>query len=216
MGKIKYTLASLTALLCLALAVTSATANRLSVTNHNFRAVWTSVEFQGTSGNVAAVLCPLTVEGSFHYNTIVKSLGALIGHVSRASINSAGCIGGHATVLSGTLPWHLQYQGFAGRLPNIERVRFLLAGASFLIEQTAILHFFCLVRSSTEHPFAGEAIVEAGGNIINDQPDPANNIPSVSAGGGGCPEPEGRLHAAAGDGQITVLGNTQRIRITLI
>jgi hypothetical protein len=212
----KLILAGLTATVFMAFAVTSASANRLSITNHNFRVVWTSLEFQGTGGGFAAVLCPVTLEGSFHYNTIVKSLGALIGHVSRASVNSAGCTGGRATVLTASLPWHVQYQGFSGRLPNIERVRLLLANAAFLIEVTAILHFFCLSRTSVEHPAAGEANVEPGGNITSLQPDPANNIPTVSGGGGGCPEPEGRFNARPGDGQVTLLGNTQRIKITLI
>jgi hypothetical protein len=216
MRKVSPRLGVLAAGLYMMLAVTQASANNFSVSNHNFRVVWTSVEFAGSNGNFSPVLCPLTLEGSFHYTTIHKTPNALIGHVSKASINSAGCIGGHATILTATLPWHVQYQGFSGILPNITRVRFLFANAAYLTEITALFHFFCLARSSVEHPIAGEANVEAGGNITNLVPDQANNIPVTSAGGSGCPEPEGRFSAAATDGQTTLLGTTQRIKITLI
>ena len=67
-------LTTLTATLTLALAVTSATANRLSVSNRNFRVTWTSLRLTNNV-NANTMLCPVTLEGSFHSSTIVKTAG---------------------------------------------------------------------------------------------------------------------------------------------
>jgi hypothetical protein len=208
-------LAGLAATALMALAVTNASANRLSITAHNFRVVWTALEFVG-SGGFNTVRCPVTLEGSFHYNTMVKVIDALLGHISRASVNSAGCASGHATILTATLPWRVSYHLFRGTLPGIAAVRLLLQGFSQLIEVTNVLRFFCLARTTAEHPGAAEASVEPGGNFIALTPEVSNRIPTVNAGGAGCPEPEGAFTSGANDGQITQLGSSVRIRLTLI
>jgi len=114
--------AVLGAALAMGLAVGSVSANRLSVSNRNFRITWTELMF--TSG-ATSISCPLTLEGSFHYWTIAKVERALIGNISRASFGSASCPGGHATALQETLPWHVTYDGFRGVLPRITEI-FLL------------------------------------------------------------------------------------------
>jgi len=88
----------------LALAVSGTSARNLSVTEQSLRVVWTPIEF--VAGGRSA-RCNLTLEGSFHYRTIVKREGALSGFITRAILNTSS--GGSATVLTNTLPWHLTY-----------------------------------------------------------------------------------------------------------
>lgn len=217
MTQSKRVLVGFTAALLMALVITNASANRLSLSNHNFRIAWRSLEFGEPGGGLPLERCPLTLEGSFHSNTIRKVENALIGHISRASVITASCTGGSATVLQERLPWHLTYQGFHGTLPRITAVRFLVIGLSLKTGETIVgVNFFCLMASTTESPFAGEAAIEAGGNISTFQPDAANGIPVRGAGGGGCPVTSVNFSSPTGDGQVTLLGNTTRIRLTLI
>jgi len=213
----KIIVASLAATFLMAVAVGSASANRLSISNPNFRVTYRSLEFTEANGEIGTVKCPVTLEGSFHSGTIRKVEHALIGHVTRASVAAASsCTGGSATVLQETLPWHIQYMGFTGTLPIIQSVRLLLAGAAFKLHIRLLFEFFCLARTETNQPAGGEALVEGGGNLTNLTPDPNASIPLTSAGGSGCPSTSGHFQAPGGDGVITLLGNTTKIRITLI
>jgi len=200
------------ATLLLALAVTNASANRLSVSGKNLRIVYRSLEFTEEEAALGTVRCPVTLEGSFHSGTIAKVRGALIGHLSRASIGAASsCTGGDATVLSETLPWHIAYQSFSGTLPRISSVRLSLIGVAALIHIRQVFEFFCRVRTTVTNPANAEALVEAGGTATNLRPDEVTGIPLFE-----CPSSTGHLAAPAGDGAITVLGSTTKIAITLI
>jgi hypothetical protein len=130
-------LAALTAALALAGAVNSASANRLSISSGDFRIIWSPLTFGSSSGGGGTqVVCNITLEGSFHYRTIVKVLRSLIGYVTKARF-AHPCSGSgefwtrngvEANALgtfSNTLPWHLTYEGFQGRLPEISAVRLL-------------------------------------------------------------------------------------------
>lgn len=199
--------ASLGATLLLALAVGAASANRLSVSNQQFRITWTRLTFSEGGGGFA-IECPVTLEGSFHSATIRKVAHALVGHITRASVISRSCTGGGATVLNGTLPWHVTYEAFIGTLPNIGSVRLLLINASF---QIGIPPFTCLARTTNESPAAGTVTREAGGNITTLAADSSFAIPTTGAF---CPFASGRF---AGTGNVFLLGSTStRIRLTLI
>jgi hypothetical protein len=209
---IRLTITALTATAIMAMALTNASANRLSVNGHNVRVVWRTLEFAGAGGGFSATRCAVTIEGSFHSNTIKKVEKALVGHISRASVASP-CTGGTATVTTGTLPWKIDYNGFTGTLPAIRSVRFLLVGMSFRIAKTVLFTFSCDSTTEEAEPSEGEALIEAGGNTLNLVPD-ANT--SFASTGASCPEAAGRFSAPAEDGNLTVLGATTRIRITLI
>jgi hypothetical protein len=161
----KLIIVSLTAALLMALAVGSASANRLSISGGRlWRAVFRPLRF--LSVGATATSCEVTLEGSFHSGTIRKVERALIGHISRASVGR--CEVGSATVLNETLPWHVQYLGFEGRLPEITRVRLILVGAGFQIKD-GIFGQVCLSRTSEAEPAAGLAElgrIEAGGNLL--------------------------------------------------
>ncbi len=163
-ARCKLIVAGISTLLLLALAVSTASANRLS-TSHTglWRTVFRPLKF--VTGGVTALTCEVTAEGSFHSATFVKVERLLIGHITRASLGP--CSTGSATILTETLPWHVQYLGFIGRLPAISGVRFIVIGLSFRMHE-AIFGRECLVRSSETEPvgmIAELEAMEAGGNI---------------------------------------------------
>ena len=148
------------ALLILALAVGSASANRLSVSNRNFRLTWTGMTLED---EVFAIDCNVILEGSFHSATIRKIRRALIGFISRARATADPCEGdGEMYFLNGTeelqgrivgntLPWHVIYSAFIGTLPNIY-MEVGIVGASILVELPLE---DCLYRSTAEEPWYG-------------------------------------------------------------
>ncbi len=205
---IRTAFAGLAATLLMAFAVSAASANHLSISNRNVRVVWASLEFEAGENTLAR--CPVTLEGSFHEGTIEKIEHTLIGYITRAAVGT--CASGHATVLTATLPWHLRYMGFQGRLPNITALLILLAGAGFRIES---LGFACLAITSDTSPATGIAEVEATtGTITGLRPEPNTQIPTTSSGGFGCPTSTG--HFRANTSTVTLLGSSTAITIRLI
>jgi hypothetical protein len=200
-------LAALAAALTMALAVTSASANKLSYSEQRFRIIWTSLTFSEAGGNFP-ISCPVTLEGSFHSATLSKVLNALVAHITRAVVANPECTAGHATILGESLPWPVLYRGFTGALPNMTGVRHYLIGAAFQIE--AGLGVICLAQSSLANPAAGDAAREAGGSITSLRPDSELAIPVT---GTACP----RAGIFSGSGEVFALGSTRtRVRLSLI
>ncbi|HEX4806346.1 MAG TPA: hypothetical protein VFU94_10635 [Conexibacter sp.] len=139
-------LAGLAATLTMALAVSSASANNISMSHGLSRLIWSILEFKGGFGTVR---CAVTLEQSFHEATIRKVIGALMGYVTRASVGT--CSAGSATVLTETLPWHIQYGGFTGILPDFNGIMLRLIGASFNVLDP-IFRQSCLLRTEQNHP----------------------------------------------------------------
>jgi hypothetical protein len=166
----KLALTGLAASMFLALAVSSTSARNLRVTERSLRVVWMPIEFLA-AGKTAR--CNLTLEGSFHYRTIVKREGALSGFITRAILNT--CSGGSATVLTNTLPWHLTYNGFTGTLPNITGVSISIIGVSFLARPEGSIA--CLARSTAENPVRAIANIGAGGSVTGLRADETASIP---------------------------------------
>lgn len=198
---------ALAAAFTLALAVGSASANRLSYSSQAFRIIWTSLTFSGSGGGFV-ITCPVTLEGSFHSATVAKVREAQVASITRATVNNAGCAEGQATILAESLPWTVTYQSFTGTLPSIATVRHNLIGAAFQIE--AGLGVICLARSTAERPAAGEAAREAGGAITSLTPDGSLAIPVT---GTACP----RAGIFSGSGEVFVQGSSERrVRLSLI
>jgi hypothetical protein len=204
--RIGASLVALSATLTLALAVGSASANRLSYSSQLFRIIWTSLTFSESGGNFP-ISCPVTLEGSFHSRTMAKVTEALVAYINRAIVNNPGCTEGQATILSETLPWHVTFQGFSGTLPAITGVRHYLIGAAFQIEPG--LGIRCLARSTATSPAAGDATREAGGNITSLTPDSSLPIPVT---GTACPS----AGIFSGSGGVFVQGTRERVRLNLI
>ena len=197
-------LAGLMATLLLSAAVATASANRLSTSSQNFRAVWTPLTFAP-----GPVECNVTLEGSYHSATITKTVGALIGYVTRASVDNRSCTGGHATVLTETLPWHIRYRGYTGTLPNISGVVTGMVGSAFRVE----INFFgasCLVRTTAEHPAVGIINVGTGGVVTGLRADEGTHIPMTN----GC-ELFGEA-SFTGTARVTTPGTSTSITVRLI
>jgi hypothetical protein len=205
-NRTKVALAGLAATLTMALAVSSASAGRLSYSSRIFRIVWTSLTFSESGGNFP-ITCPVTLEGSFHSATMRKVLNTRVAHITRAIVNDPACSEGHATILRESLPWEVTYQSFTGTLPSINGVRHVLLGAAFQIEPG--LGIVCLAQSSSGFPAAGDAAREARGNITSLTPDSSLAIPVT---GTACPT----AGIFSGSGEVYVLGTTTRVRLSLI
>lgn len=143
---------ALAAALLLAAGAHSAFARNMSVSNQNIRAVWSSLEFVEPVSLV--IRCPVTLEGSFHARTIVKSARSLIGLITRAIAQPERCFNGLIIPFNGTetyngrtsvqsLPWPITYEGFTGTLPNIQNMYLLLNRFRFglFIERLCIAEF---------------------------------------------------------------------------
>jgi len=218
----KLMLCCLAVALFLGAAVSLASASRLSFSASSFRLAWdrtiagaTDLTFASTIGS--PVTCPLTLEGTFHSQTITKTANLLVGYVTRASIGTNGastavCTGGNATVLTATLPWHVQYSSFGGTLPNITSVTLRLIGGSFSFNAGTVT---CLARGSATEP--GVGIVEVANptttrELLFIRADETRNI-TLREGSFGCGIANGRFR---GVGAVTLLGSTARPLIRLI
>lgn len=200
----KLLLTGLTATVVLSLAIGSASANRLSISNRNVRTTWASLQIEP-----GAVRCPVTLEGSFHSQTISKVSGVLMGHISRAFVSNPNCTGGHATVLQETLPWHDTYCGFEGALPNITGLCIDLTNMAFNLE-IPLFGISCLWRTSVATPARFFARVGAGGAITSVRANERSAIPLT----GGCAL-LGNV-SLAGEGRMFLLGTTNSVFLRLI
>lgn len=102
--------------------------------------------FEITS-NFGTWRCSLTLEGSLHARTFAKSIGSLIGYINEATIT--GCVF-ETRILRETLPWHVRYSGFTGRLPEIRTMIDHVVGAGWRIRE--VNGALCLGTSTAAEP----------------------------------------------------------------
>jgi hypothetical protein len=198
MPQLSKLIVGLAAATLLSLAVGTASARNLSLNEQSYRITWTPIELIGGG----TIRCNLTLEGTFHYRTLVKSAGALIGQVNRATLNM--CTGGSATVLTNALPWHVRYAGFTGTLPNVTGARIDVVGLSINQRYEGLPE--CLGSSTSESPARLIANV-SGGTVTGVRADETARIPL--AGGGFCELI--RQYSLRGTGAVNF-----RLRLTLI
>lgn len=194
-------LAAFISALLLATAVGAASANRLGLGEAGFRIVWSPMSSVPSFGST--VRCPVTLVGSFHSRTINKTTGSLIGYVNTVTVGT--CEAGTARANIETLPWHLQYSGFAGTLPSIESITHVLIRSSFEIQG----EIFGLRVKCRYTPASQPAITirESRGAVTGQRLDESVITSSET---GGCPS--GRL---VGTGAVTTPGGA-RNTLTLI
>jgi hypothetical protein len=173
----KASLCALAAAAVLAVLVSTASANRLSISNPAIRAVWAPVTVIIPESSLEFV-CAMTLEGSFHSSTIQKVAGALVGYITRASVGHPCSGAGEMWVHNGTeaplgnvrptsLPWHMTYQGFTGTLPNISEVRLLLRGIRVTSMWRVGEITLCLATfGNAEESIISEWKIGAGGRVI--------------------------------------------------
>jgi hypothetical protein len=197
------------AVLCVGFEVTAASANRLSSSSGRIRAVWAALNLRNTGSGTVNVVCPVTIEGSFHSATMRKVRGALVGNVSRATTVSGACTNGRVTIAQEHLPWHVRYAGFTGTLPRLSGVALDLVNARFVAENGSSI---CDTGVSAAQPGRAIVLVETSGRVTGLRVDETSVIPLEGeiacffAGEG----------AFAGTASVTGLGSTTSITITLI
>jgi len=200
-------LTALAAVMLLSLAVGAASAGRLSVGNQRFRVTWSRLEWQS---EVATLRCPVTLEGSFHSTTIAKAARTLLGSITKVNIREASCEGGSLQIRNETLPWHITYESFTGALPNITSVNFLLSRYLFGFETAGVS---CSYGTSMDNVTLAAALVAS--EVIELRPVAGRNVSHLLSGSIFCAATINFV-SSAGDGRMTVLNSTTRIRITLI
>jgi hypothetical protein len=221
-ASLKATLAALTVALPLAMAVGTSSARIFSASNQNIRVIWRNLEFTGG----ATIRCELTLEGSFHTRTVAKVARTLIGAVTKAIFHRP-CTGGEAWTANGlethprlgrlnnTLPWHITYEGFVGRLPAITDIYILASRFKYVI-QVPIFTTICLYGNATDN-ITGRSVREAGGAITTLAPVEGRNRASLVAelGTSGLCPANGPFRNGT-PGQVHLLNTSTRISITLI
>ena len=217
----KLALTAMLATAALAALVSSASANNLSITNRSIRVTWSSLELTGFA---TSVRCRVTLEGTFHNNTIAKVSGSLIGYITAATV-AHPCTGGSAWAYNGTernealgnavfpnrFPWHISYEGFNGALPSPSAIRILLSLARFTVRATFLgVPVLCTYLTGGANGNAtGTANLGVGGRVESLRA--SGRIRSET---GGCPE--GNFTSQTGDGIVTLLGTTNSVSVTLI
>lgn len=199
----KHTLVTLVTACALLMLVGSASARILEISNQGIREV---IENFTIRGGGLTIVCPITLEGSFHSRTLAKTAGLLVGFITRAAFRTP-CEGLTIRPLTETLPWHIQYRSFSGTLPLIERVRFSIVGFAFLIN---LLGTSCLYRTTAEAPLGTGFLLEEEGTIRRINIEELVRIRLSS--GIACPSEM----TASGEGRLTLLGNNEPVRIVLI
>jgi len=212
----KLILAALAASALLALAVSSASAGRLSTNEKNFELIWnealgatkTKLELIGRTAGIN-IQCKVTLLGSFRENTITKTTANNQGTINHGELSE--CEGGSATIRAETFPWNLRYRSFTTSLPRITSISTGLIGARFRTESGGTT---CESTTETNHPGIGiaEGGLETTGEPENIIADRNGRIPlrgSFLCGFAG----EGEF---GGTGLIRNLPRTGKIRITLI
>ena len=202
------------AALVMGLAVGGAAGNRLEVSAQQFRIVWSPLTADIQAEGISEVRCLVTLEGSFHARTFVKSVGALVGYVTSSAIGQRNvCQGGAATVLAETLPWHVRYTSFEGTLPRIRGAKLSILGVSWRIF-IAGLGLTCLYRTEASHPAAltlklGEPF-EWNSTITSARADESIQVRSSDFLCERAPV------AFAGEGRVTQAGTANTISLRLI
>ncbi|HZV74768.1 MAG TPA: hypothetical protein VFF79_13720 [Conexibacter sp.] len=128
---------------------------------------------------------------------------------------TGSCTENSATVLTATLPWHITYEGFSGRLPTIARIRLLLRHTAFITQIFGGLAE-CLYQdagTNQSENAAGELIL-TNGSANELAADTTIRVPFLRGSGlsENCPTRGG----FTGTGNVTLLGATTRITVTLI
>jgi hypothetical protein len=193
----KLLLATIGATVLLGAHVSSAPARNISVSSQFLETRFRRVTFESPVNMV----CEVHLSGSLHGRTLAKRVGSLIGYITQASL--PGCLGGRATILRETLPWHVRFQDFTGTLPNITSLTTHVIRAAFQIMQ---LFFTCLATST-----------EAAPTVVIFNREVATRTLTTATISGTISTTCGFAFTLRSDeAPVTVLNSTSRITVTLI
>jgi hypothetical protein len=200
----RYLTASAAAILLL-VAATSATARSLSLSSQTKGITWSNLEFTNSFG-FGTIRCAFTLEGSFHARTIAKVINSLIGAITAAE--AAACTGGEVIPRRETLPWHAQYGGFAGTLPNITSITLTLSRLRF-----GFRGITCEAEYGDGDDILRERITrEPGGGLTSATISTNDRLDAIRTSGS-CPT---RIGLRGVSSRFTALNSASRITLTLI
>lgn len=220
----KLVLAALIAVCVLAAIVANTSARRLEISpaERGLRIVWPSYKvLVGWESFEVIVACPVTLEGSLHSRTLSKVCGALVGYITRATVNEGACRASYEPEMTGTpakshflaetLPWHVRYESFTGTLPSIASVTFQVVGAALRVYELP-LGESCLYRSTAAAPM--RYLLERGmaGEVTGLTNEESRLIPNSE----GSPQCSTRGLGYSGTGTVSVLGTTTGISLRLV
>jgi hypothetical protein len=201
----KAALVALLAALVVATAASMASGNELSTSESSFRVVWSgATERLKVHAIGLTIECDVTLSGSFTTRTFVKSRGARIASITAA--RRENCAQGNVyTILSETLPWSMNYEGFAGTLPRVERIDATIVGAGILYPFSLMFReFLCLARFTRESPWLVRITLVGG--AVTRWSTPTSSAPANPECNGLSLEGSAAMTAAAGS----------ELRVTLI
>ncbi len=138
----------------------AASARRLRPDDIDLGIRWAPLSFIWGS---TTTTCNVTLSGNLHSFTLTKTPGSLIGYITGGTINTCNA-GAGATLLSGTLSWHVTYGAFAGVLPTISSVTLNFLGVSFDVDPAGALPG-CLFRTDTLRPGRTLGSLNASGQV---------------------------------------------------
>ena len=174
-------LMSLTAIaLACSLSAAGAYGNRLRFDDDDFKMRFIGLNW-AIAGGGGFASCAVTLLGRLHEVVVTKTAGSLIGTISLANVNDAGCPAGRARFLPEDLPWHLVYSNFTGRLPAITGIGVSIIGMGFQFTAGGIT---CLGRSTLIEPARASFSVEAGGRLSGFHMEGGARIDLNDVGGG--------------------------------
>ena len=165
----KLGLAALAATMLVVALSGPASANRLSLSEQETLITWDDLDFAG-----GIIQCDVSLRVTFHSRTFEKVPGRLVGHITAGDVGACNA-GNSASILQSSLPWHVQYDSFIGRLPSITGIRLRLINAAFLINLGGAIG--CLYRSTAANPAFGIANRNAAGLITGLSADEGPSIP---------------------------------------
>jgi hypothetical protein len=145
MKLVKLLLAALGVTVLFGILASSAFGRNFSTNNQSIRASFSEVKFHFPGTTVA---CHVILDGSLHRTSWSKLVGSLVGYITRAELGT--CTTGMATILRETLPWHVRYSAFEGRLPDIRSIVFHIVDVGWRIREAGGIN--CLARSSAAEP----------------------------------------------------------------
>jgi hypothetical protein len=216
----KAALSALLATAALAALVSAADARRIELSNQRIRAVWEANTPFVAVLEAIRVRCPVTIEGSFHSKTLSKVSGQLIGYITSAILKRP-CFNGEAWIQNGTetlpngtrptsLPWHIRYDSFTGRLPEISRIQVQILYMGIL----GTTGFSACLYQTLEVAPAIFKLEIVGGVITGLIAEPFTEIPvSVVLGLSFCPE----VKFEGGFASVTLQGSTTtKINVKLV
>ena len=192
--------------LVVGMAVASAGANRLSVSEQSFTETWASLTLEAAGSTVR---CPVTLRGSFASSTIVKVHSMLIARYGEGRVGS--CTGGSVTLLTETLPWHKTFEHFFGRLPRVTGI------GQLIVQYTARITIeggiSCLMATTTSEPGALTANVNEAGEVTSTTLDESVVIDLADVGGFLCDDVAGDVRMSGTGSVVTGARAPQRIRL---